>query len=123
MSDMLNDIHKGMRVEDVHGHEIGTVEWVHLSDENPDTAQTETVTADPIGNERKSSFVDLILDAFRTDEIPQVLHERMLREGFIRLDADGLFAADRYVLAEQVASVAGDCVKLNVEREALIKEG
>lgn len=122
MSDMLNDIHKGMRVEDVHGDEIGTVEWVHLSDENPNTVQAETATADPLNNERKSSFVDLILDAFRTDEIPQVLHERMLREGFIRLDADGLFAADRYVLAEQVASVAGDCVKLNVERDALIKE-
>ncbi|KFB10817.1 hypothetical protein [Nitratireductor basaltis] len=122
MSDILFDIHKGMRVEDAHGHEIGTVEWVHLSDETPSTPTADAGGTEPLSNERKSSFVDLILDAFRTDEIPQVLHDRMLREGFIRLDADGMFAADRYVLAEQVASVSGDCVKLNVERDALIKE-
>ena len=53
--------------------------------------------------------------------MPETLRERLLREGYIRLDADGLFAADRYILPSQIASAAGDEVTLNVEKDQLIK--
>ena len=33
------------------------------------------------------------------DELPEVVRDRLLHDGFVRMDADGLFAADRYVAA------------------------
>jgi hypothetical protein len=58
---------------------------------------------------------------FDPDEIPEELRERMLREGYIRLDADGLFAADRYILPEQIASAGRDELMLNVKKSELVK--
>ena len=37
------------------------------------------------------------------------------------MDADGLFAADRYVLPEQISSVAGDRIMLKVSKVQLQK--
>jgi hypothetical protein len=39
----------------------------------------------------------------------------------VRIDSDGLFQADRYVMPEQIDSVSGDDVMLNVTKEQLIK--
>jgi hypothetical protein len=121
MADTLMKIRDGMKVIDSTGEEIGTVEWVHLSDEDPDTPQAETVTGDLTDDRNRQSFVHLIADAFSTDNLPEELRERLMRNGFIRIDATGLFAADRYVLPEQIQAVSGDRVTLNVPRDDLIK--
>ncbi|WEX10560.1 hypothetical protein [Chelativorans sp. AA-79] len=120
MSSPLMDIREGMRVTDVSGKEIGTVEWVHFSDEDPETPQAETVTPGTVDRTGKT-LLEQFADVFRIDNVPEVLHERMMREGFVRLDADGLFAADRYILPDQIRSVSGDGVVLNVARDELIK--
>jgi hypothetical protein len=44
-----------------------------------------------------------------------------LRHGFIRINTSGLFAADRYAMPDQIASVADDRITLHVMREDLMK--
>lgn len=121
MSNLLRNVHEGMRVADAAGNEIGTVEWVHLTDEDLETPQAETVTSGAVAGRERTTLVDFIANAFRVDAIPETLQNRLLRNGFLRMDADGLFAADRYVLPEQIESVSSDRVMLNVAREDLVK--
>ena len=77
----------------------------------------------PHGTDRRDreSLVETVAEAFGAEELPEVLRDRLLHEGYLRLDADGLFAADRYILPSQIAAAAGDEVILNVEKDALIK--
>lgn len=119
MANPLQQIEKGQKIIDCNGREIGTVEWVHLSDEDPATPGPETVTAD--ASPDRLSLVDYLADVFKSDSIPEVLQNRMLREGFLRMDAEGFFASDRYILPDQIASASGGKVVLNVERDALIR--
>lgn len=121
MSNPLSQVRKGMRVSDSAGKEIGTVDWVHLSDEDPDTPQAETVTPGAVDYRERTSLIDFIANAFRVDDVPEVLQNRLLRDGFLRVDADGLFAADRYVLPEQIRSVSDDQVMLGVTKDDLVK--
>ena len=121
MSTILEEIRKGMTVCDPSGAEIGTVEFVHLSDEEPSTPSSQPVTASPSAQEQRHSLVDFLADAFRTDEVPEPLRARLLRHGFMRVDAAGLFSTDRYVMPDQIASVSGDQVTLAVGKDVLAK--
>jgi hypothetical protein len=117
----LNDIREGMRAYGPNGDEIGTVEFVYLSDEDPTTPSAETVQPN-LPPERRT-LIDQIADAFHGDDIPETLRQRLLRNGFVRLDATGLFAADRYVQPDQIASVAEDSITLTVGRDELVERG
>lgn len=121
MTNILNQLREGMRVCDSRGDEVGTVEWVKMSDEDPATPEAETATPGSGGASPRVALTDLIADAFRTDEIPETLQNRLLREGFVRVDAKGLFASDRYVLPDQISSVSEDRVTLDAPREALYR--
>jgi hypothetical protein len=69
-----------------------------------------------------SSTLDHVVDAiFGNDDLPETLQNRLINDGFIQIEGDGLFAEDRYVLREQIASVSGDEVHLNVTRDELIE--
>lgn len=116
----LAQIQEGMRVYDRLNHEIGTVDHVQMSDDNPATPEPEAVTP---GNppERKTGLMAALAEAFAADELPDVIRERLLQEGFIRIDSNGLFAADRYVLPDQIMSVTGEAVTLKVSRDELVK--
>lgn len=117
----LERIHEGMKVFDVTNHEIGTVDWVKLSDEDPATPEAEIAEASEVEREEDHSLMADLARAFRDDELPDVIRERMLREGFIRMDAQGLFARDRYVLPDQIAAVSENGVMLNVSKDELLK--
>lgn len=121
MANILQEIREGMSVRDPSGAEIGSVEFVHFSDEDPSTPGPESVTVSPALHDQRTSWVDFIADAFRNDDLPESLRDRLLRRGFIRVDADGLFAADRYVMPDQIASVSGDQVVLKVGKDELLK--
>ena len=62
-----------------------------------------------------------IAEAFAPYDMPEELRDRLLSEGYIRLDTKGLFAADRYILPEQIASSVGDELMLNVSKDELMK--
>lgn len=117
----LEQVRKGMKVFDAANHEIGKVEWVKFSDEDPGTPEAEVAGVNPIDEEKPHSLMEDLAEAFHPDDLPHEVRERLLLEGFIRMDAEGLFNADRYVLPDQIASVSGDGVKLKVKKEDLVK--
>lgn len=117
----LRDIREGMKVFDSRDHEIGTVERVQYGADNPATPELEANSIEGMEPERNRSIVDNVLDVFREDDLPKEIHDRLLMQGFVRLDADGLFASDRYILPDQILSVMGDKIVLTVEKSELMK--
>jgi hypothetical protein len=118
-TNLMRDIHKGMKVFDRDDHEIGTVEWVKFGDDDPSTPQVEAVTSSE--PQRRDSIIDNIAEAFSPDEIPEALRARLMQQGFVRVDSNGLFAHDRYVLPEQIMGISSDRVTLKVGKDELIK--
>jgi hypothetical protein len=53
--------------------------------------------------------------------VPEPLRSQLLRDGYVHLDANGIFARDRYILPEQIARMDAEGIQLNVTRDALIK--
>lgn len=101
-------------------HEIGKVEYVQFGDDNPATPEVEAAAPNTL-DDRRSTLVDAIADAFGDDDLPEEIRQRLLLQGFVRIDANGLFAADRYVTPEQIASVSADGLMLNVSKDELVK--
>lgn len=121
MQDFLRNIHEGMKVVDVRNHEIGTVDWVQFGADDPATPDIEASSTDGMEPVEAHSLINDIAAALREDKVPEMIHERLMMQGFVRLDADGLFSADRYILPEQISGVSGDTLTLNVEKANLMK--
>ena len=117
---VLRDVHHGMKVFDASHKEIGRVDWVQFGNDDPATPFLEARTIEGM-EKRNDNFIDNLVDAFRVDNLPDVVRERLLMQGFVRIDAAGLFAADRYVLPDQIGSVANDELMLKVEKDELMK--
>ena len=118
-SSSLRNVEQGMRVFDREHQEIGKVECVQFGDDDPDTIEVEA--SGPSGKRSDVNLFDVIASAFTTDNVPEELRDRLVHQGFVRIDADGLFQADRYVMSDQIDSVSGDEVTLNVTKQQLIK--
>ena len=118
-SSSLRNVEQGLRVFDREHQEIGKVEWVQFGDDDPDTIEVEA--SGPSGKRSDVNLFDVIASAFTTDNVPEELRDRLVHQGFVRIDADGLFQADRYVMPDQIDSVSGDEVTLNVTKQQLIK--
>lgn len=116
----LRFIQEGMKVFDRDHHEIGKVEYVQFGDDNPATPEAEAVAPNTL-DDRPRTLVGAIADAFGDDDLPEEIREKLLMQGFVRIDANGLFAADRYVTPEQIASVSGEGLMLNVTKDELVK--
>jgi hypothetical protein len=70
--------------------------------------------------EGQQTLLDFIAAVFRDDDLPDEIRERLLREGFVRVDAIGLLEPDRYALPNQIDAVVNDQVRLKVGKAALI---
>ncbi len=116
----LRNVEEGMKVFDRENHEIGKVEYVQFGDDDPETPEVEAEGISDL-RQRDDSLIDDIAKVFSPDDLPEEIRERLLHQGFVRLDADGLFAADRYITPEQISSVSGDGLMLNVSKDELIK--
>lgn len=115
-------IHEGMRVCDVTMDDIGTVEAFRLSDENPSRPGAETAGISPAVESDRNTLTSMLADVFSPDDgLPLEMQERALRGGFVRLDAEGLFASDRYIFPEHIDRVEGDRLVLSVRKEDLFK--
>lgn len=119
---ILNQIHEGMDVYTYDDNHIGEVESVYFGSvsEREDALGTGPATHDDRRMQDRS-WVEELADVFRTDEIPQEMSERLQRQGFIRIDSDGLFASDRYATPDQIAAVQNDRVILHASRDSLLK--
>lgn len=149
---IISSVREGMSVVDSEGSEIGTIELVKIADPEATTAQgqqepTET-PGPPVGPGSPPPFgtsgvpggvpggaasgmpgvtgVPATPAAFPTGDnepdLPAPLAERLLREGYVKIDSKGLFRRDLYVGANQIGQVDGDVVHLSVPRSDLAKE-
>lgn len=119
MQTSLRDVHEGMKVFDNAHHEIGKVDWVRFGADDPTTPEVEANA--PAREPANDSIITDIARAFRTDELPEELQERLLEEGFVRINAEGLFAGERFVMPEQIGSIDSDGIVLKVKRDELLK--
>ena len=121
-NNVLAQIREGMEVYDRNNTKVGKVESLYMgeaSEETLERGEGPATASDP--NQNRDDLFEDIARVFAPDNIPDVLRARLLREGFIRVDGAGLFAADRYVTPDQIAGVSGDHVQLKVTRDQLIK--
>ncbi len=121
MTSILESVREGMTVRDRDGHDLGTVDFVHFSDEDPDRPGPETVTAGPDEARSRNSLFDIIAEAFRTHDVPDEMRQRLLRNGFLRIDPHGVLAAERYVMPDQIDRVSGNDVVLNTGKDELAR--
>ena len=121
MNTLPPEIRVGMKVYDSRHHHIGQVEDYKFPENatSPDITPAEIDGTDRAN--RNDTMLNVIAEAFGHDNIPEILRERLLTEGYVRLEADGLFAADRYILPEQISSATADELTLKVAKDELIK--
>lgn len=121
---ILLSVRDGMHVHDVNDKHIGHVEFVYFGAANDDAVEASDGMNTPVdmGLRDHNSLVDLAARAFAGDGLPEVLRNRLLHNGFIRVEGEGLFSSDRYVTPEQIASISDDKVHLNVTRDQLVKD-
>lgn len=120
MERLPEQVRVGMKVYDSEGHHIGKVDDLKFP-ENAIAPEVEVAEVDEIIDDRDETIIDAVAEAFGREEIPEPLRSQLLRDGYVHLDASGLFAADRYILPEQISGLTDDGIKLNVTRDALIK--
>lgn len=121
MHTLPESLHKGMKVYDSTNDEIGVVEDFKFSDEDPTTPGVEQNDVNPMDIDRDDDLVTIMARAFAgEDDLSDELKEKLLREGFVRIDAEGLFAGDRYITPDQIETVDGDRLLLRVPKSALM---
>jgi hypothetical protein len=113
MRDLLMNVRDGMAVYDRDDDRIGTVREVYLGSEPGPT--TNPVPRPP------HSLIDDLVQALAPPAIPEVLWERLLGEGFVRIDTSGPFAADRFAFASQIREVSEAGVRLDAGRDDLLR--
>ena len=110
----------GMKVFDSEHHEIGRVDGLKYP-ENAVAPDVEPATVDEADERHGNTIIDAVAEAFGREEVPEPLRSQLLRDGYVHLDAKGLFARDRFILPEQIARLEPDGIQLNVTRDALLK--
>jgi len=123
MNILLSKIRSGMPVYDQSQKQIGVVDYVQFGDEDPLKPRKRVTHEYGMNNgewliESESENVD---DVFAPDELPDILRERLLLYGFVRIDAPGLQNADRYVFPNQIHSVEGNRVTLKLSKAELVQ--
>jgi hypothetical protein len=120
MERLPEQVRIGMKVYDSEGHHIGKIDDLKFP-ENVTAPEVEVAEVDGVIDDRDETIIDAVAEAFGREEIPEPLRSQLLRDGYVHLDASGLFAADRYILPEQISGLTDDGIKLNVTQDALIK--
>ncbi|MFI2366645.1 hypothetical protein [Promicromonospora sp. NPDC019610] len=111
----IRDATTGMTVIDADGETVGTVDEVHMADAGAATGEGQLP-------EEPGGPVAWIAEAFHGDsEMSPQAKERLIRLGYVRVNASGLFTGRRYVEAGQIASVDADQVQLSVRADQLFR--
>ena len=115
---LIEQVREDMQVVDASGDDIGKVTYVKMGDPDAVTTQGEETGRDG----------GLLGDAqglFGGEDEPKVdgsERNQLVRVGFIKVGGGGLFGRGRYATGDQIASVSGDTVTLNVMKDDLLRE-
>jgi hypothetical protein len=113
----ISRVTTGMRVIDSTGAEIGTVDLVQRSDPAAVTVQA------PAGVDPGSSLNELIEQAaVEEPDLPADLAARLRRSGYLKVSTELARTGAVYVLADRIAAVTDDGVRLAVPAAALPEE-
>jgi len=120
---LLTQVYEGTTVYSRTGAKIGTVEYVYLGElaERADGHDREQAYPSAPGGGEGSLIGEFAREVVLAEQIPAGLRDRLLRHGLLRINSTGLFAADRYVMPDQIASVSPYRVTLRVSRNELLK--
>jgi hypothetical protein len=122
---ILSQVREGMDIYDVRDNHIGHVDFVHFGAASETQQELGTGPAsNTVADEprmRRDTIIDNIAEAFYPNEVPDQLENKLLMSGYIRMDADGIFAADRFITPEQIVRVSDDKVFLSVNKDQLVK--
>src|SRR5581483_420210 len=94
----FEQVKEGMKVYDRDGNQIGTVDRVYLGEVSPQQDEEGKGPATVEPRQPPNEIEDVLRKAFGSDDLPEVLRNRLLRNGFLHMDAKGILAPDRYVL-------------------------
>lgn len=120
---IFNDIHEGMTVYDANQDKIGTVDYIQFGAAS-DTQRAQgsgPATVAPADNGYDQPLVDMVASVFNPGAMPDEMAQKLQHSGFIRIDSNGLFAADRYVIPDRIARVDSKGVYLNVTSDELLR--
>ena len=107
----LAQVREGFAVYDADGDEVGTVAEVRMAD-------TEAADLQPAqAGDRSDSIIESAAEAIGgSDDNVSI---RMQQTGYMRVDSKGLFAGDKYITPDMIASVDADGVRLTVDKDAI----
>lgn len=145
----IGAVHQGMSVLDASGEEVGTVDFVKMSDPGIATSAGETPPSGADGRPGAAipgavpgsatgvatggagtgapAAPGVIPGPFGAEpgagepDVPGALAERLQRTGYLKIDSKGLFRRDVYVGADQITDV-DEVVHLGVTKDELTKE-
>lgn len=110
------DVREGMEVLDSTGELVGTVVKVVRPDAAHVASDSRTERA-----RGASGFLGAVADVLAGGEkLPDADRERLLRDGFVRIDTGAIIHRDKYADARQIAQVVGDFVHLSIARDQLV---
>lgn len=106
--DEMRKVREGMDVIDLTGDRVGRVRSFKMGDPNAVTTEGQQLETD-------STLFTILRNAFGdSSDVSQQEHERLLRLGYVEVDASGLFKKDFVVTSNQVERVDGDTVYVAV---------
>lgn len=121
MNILLSKIRRGMPVYDQTQKQIGVVDYVQSGDEDPLKPRKRATAGYGMDNGEWLMESESTEDVFASDDLPDLLREKLILYGFVRIDAPGLMNADRYIFPNQIHAVEGHAVTLKVSKEELIQ--
>lgn len=121
---VLSRIRKDMDVFDVNGDKVGHVEDMYFGADTDDP-KTYGAGAASTGTPRAVNdggvIGDLARAVFDDHDMPDTLRNRLMNEGFIRIEPGTLFGSDMFATPDQIVSVSEDGVHLNIDGKSLIR--
>lgn len=112
--DVLESVSKGMRVVDVSGKDIGTVEQIVPPNEKAEVFE-EAVAAS------QQDLITLGLNSLfgREPKVPELMARRLFHTGYIKISARGFWGSDSYAAIDAITRVEEGKVYLNLTRHEL----
>lgn len=117
----LRQVYEDYEVYDLNGDHVGEVSDIYLgttSDEAERLGEVESTA--PARFQSAATWVTEIAQALDGHPMPEELRERLLNSGFVRIEG-GLLQKDRYILADQIASVEGERVNLRIPGDQILE--
>lgn len=120
----LNFVREGMSVYDLNEKRIGLVETVFLGGASDEAIQMgkPAATSPDVDLNRQPSLFENVVNVFVNDpDVPVELQERLLHDGYVRINIQGLLGLSRFVFPDQIAYVSEEGLVLSVPEEDLLK--